>query len=162
MNSCRIIRLQAGLVHERYWSSNILRLGGSYTYSHARSGLMFDQGSLSSFNAGATLILDYDWMLGVSGTWNGKSGVAHPRMLRLRTHMARRRASTITTVDGRPVGTNGQPRLGTLCSLEMIDCAPSRWVCPIDSRPSCACTALSIRLISMRRAAHSVPIDTTV
>src|SRR5882672_11610007 len=68
--------LQTGLVHERYWSSNILRLGGSYTYSHARSGLMFDQGSLSSFNAGATLILDYDWMLGVSGTWNGKSGVA--------------------------------------------------------------------------------------
>src|SRR5713101_920185 len=42
--------IQSGLVHESYWSSNIFRAGGS-------------------------LILDYDWMLGVSGTWNGRSGV---------------------------------------------------------------------------------------
>ena len=68
--------IQSGLVHETYWSSNILRVGGSYTYSHARSESMVDQRSLQSFNAGATLILDYDWMLGVSGTWNGKSGLA--------------------------------------------------------------------------------------
>src|SRR5713101_6113367 len=67
--------IQSGLVHESYWSSNIFRVGGSYTYSHARSGLIVDQRSLHSFNAGATLILDYDWMLGVSGTWNGRSGV---------------------------------------------------------------------------------------
>ncbi len=67
--------IQSGLVHESYWSSNIFRVGGSYTYSHARSGLGVDQRSLHSFNVGATLILDYDWMLGVSGTWNGKSGV---------------------------------------------------------------------------------------
>ncbi len=67
--------IQSGLVHESYWSSSIFRVGGSYTYSHARSGLIVDQRSLHSFNAGATLILDYDWMLGVSGTWNGRSGV---------------------------------------------------------------------------------------
>ncbi len=67
--------IQSGLVHESYWSSNIFRVGGSYMYSHARSGLIVDQRSLHSFNAGATLILDYDWMLGVSGTWNGRSGV---------------------------------------------------------------------------------------
>jgi len=67
--------IQSGLVHESYWSSNIFRVGGSYTYSHARSGLIGDQRSLHSFNAGATLILDYDWMLGISGTWNGTSGL---------------------------------------------------------------------------------------
>src|SRR6266852_2588800 len=68
--------IQTGLVHERYWSSNILRLGGSFTYSHARSASITNQQSLRSFNAGATLILDYDWMLGVSATWNGTSGLA--------------------------------------------------------------------------------------
>jgi len=45
--------IQSGLVHESYWSSNIFRVGGSYTYSHARSGLGVDQRSLHSFNVGA-------------------------------------------------------------------------------------------------------------
>jgi hypothetical protein len=67
--------IQTGLVHERYWASNILRLGGSYTYAHANSESATPQKSLRSFNAGATLILNYDWMLGISGTWNGTSGL---------------------------------------------------------------------------------------
>jgi hypothetical protein len=77
--------IQTGLVYERYWSSNILRLGGSYSYSHARPSSITHQESLRSFNAGATLILDYDWMLGVGATWNGNSGLAR---------------STITAVSG--------------------------------------------------------------
>jgi hypothetical protein len=67
--------IQTGLVHERYWDSNILRLGGSFTYAQANTDTSTPQKSLRSFNAGATLILHYDWMLGVSATWNGTSGL---------------------------------------------------------------------------------------
>lgn len=68
--------LQAGLVHERYWAANILRLGGSATFAQAAPSSVPLQRSLHSLNAGATLVLNYDWMLGVSGTWNGTSGLA--------------------------------------------------------------------------------------
>lgn len=68
--------LQAGLVHELYWAANILRLGGSATFAQATTSSAPLQGSLHSINAGATLILNYDWMLGVSGTWNGNSGLS--------------------------------------------------------------------------------------
>jgi hypothetical protein len=67
--------LQAGLVHERYWDTNILRIGGSVSLSQASSAAR-TQRSLRSINAGATLILDNDWMLGISGTWNGTSGLS--------------------------------------------------------------------------------------
>ena len=50
-------------------------LGGSFAYAHAKAASATPQKSLRSFNAGATLILNYDWMLGISGTWNGTSGL---------------------------------------------------------------------------------------
>jgi hypothetical protein len=65
---------QAGLVHEKYWESNILRLGGSVSYADGRRVGAFPIRDLRSLNMGATLILDYDLMLGVSTTWNGASG----------------------------------------------------------------------------------------
>jgi hypothetical protein len=70
--------IQAGLVHERYWDSNILRLGGSISLAHgdARRVSASAQRSQYSFNAGAALILDNAWMLGISATWNGASGLA--------------------------------------------------------------------------------------
>lgn len=65
---------QAGLVHEKYWDSNILRLGGSASYASGRNLGALAVRDLRSLNFGATLILDYDLMLGVSATWNGASG----------------------------------------------------------------------------------------
>lgn len=66
---------QGGLVHERYWDSNILRLGGSVTYGQPRGFDAAVRRELHSLNLGATLILDYDLMLGISATWNGTSGI---------------------------------------------------------------------------------------
>lgn len=70
--------IQAGLVHERYWDSNVLRLGGSVSIAHVDANRVpaLAQRSQHSLNAGATLILDNDWMLGISATWNGASGMA--------------------------------------------------------------------------------------
>jgi hypothetical protein len=65
---------QGGLVHERFWESHILRLGGSITYAHPRGVDAVARRDLRSLNLGATLILDYDLMLGLSATWNGSSG----------------------------------------------------------------------------------------
>ena len=65
---------QAGLVHERYWDSNILRLGGSASYARGRNLGALAVRDLHSLNLGATLILDDDLMLGISATWNGVSG----------------------------------------------------------------------------------------
>jgi hypothetical protein len=69
--------VQAGLVHERYWDENELRLGGSYTYAQARldDPMAAARADLQSANLGATLILNYDLMLGISATWNGHSGL---------------------------------------------------------------------------------------
>ena len=65
---------QAGLVHEKYWDSNILRLGGSASYAKGRNLGALVVRDLRSLNLGATLILDDDLMLGISATWNGASG----------------------------------------------------------------------------------------
>lgn len=71
---------QAGLAHEKYWGSNILRLGGSASFANATDRGSMRVGDLKSLNVGATLILDDDLMLGISATWNGSSGtVADPR-----------------------------------------------------------------------------------
>lgn len=71
---------QAGLVHEKYWDSSILRLGGSASYASGKNLGALAVRDLHSLNLGATLILDYDLMLGVSATWNGSSGtVVNPR-----------------------------------------------------------------------------------
>jgi hypothetical protein len=64
---------QAGLVHEKYWDSSILRLGGSLSTARRSKRGGDAVGDLHSLNLGATLILDYDLMLGVSGTWNDAS-----------------------------------------------------------------------------------------
>jgi predicted porin len=66
---------QGGLVHERYWDSNILRLGGSITYAQPRGADAAARRDLRSLNLGAALILDYDLMLGIAATWNGTSGI---------------------------------------------------------------------------------------
>jgi predicted porin len=66
---------QGGLVHERYWDSNILRIGGSVTYAQPRGFGSALRSDLRSFNAGATFIVDDDLMLGISATWNGSSGI---------------------------------------------------------------------------------------
>jgi hypothetical protein len=65
---------QAGLVHERYWEANILRVGGSATYAQPRGRDAASRTVLRSLNLGATLILDDDLMLGIGGTWNGTGG----------------------------------------------------------------------------------------
>jgi predicted porin len=57
--------VQAGLVHETYWGENELRLGGAYTRVESAGGE-----GLDSFYAGATLVLNYDWLLGLAATWN--------------------------------------------------------------------------------------------
>jgi hypothetical protein len=66
---------QGGLVHERYWDSNILRLGGSISFALPRGVGAAARRDLRSLNLGATLILDYDLMLGIGATWNGVSGI---------------------------------------------------------------------------------------
>ena len=67
---------QAGIVHERYWDSNILRLGGSASIARGTRRSIDPVGDLHSVNIGAALILDDDLMLGVSATWNGASGTS--------------------------------------------------------------------------------------
>ena len=66
---------QGGIVHEQYWNENQLRLGGSVTFAQARERGAVERRDLASLNLGATLILDYDLMLGISATWNGASGI---------------------------------------------------------------------------------------
>lgn len=71
--------LQAGLTHDSYWGENVLHVGGSYSFARADRRLT-DNGAarrdLHSVNVGATLVLNYDWMLGASVTYDGTSGIA--------------------------------------------------------------------------------------
>jgi len=66
--------VQAGLTHDRYWKHNALHVGGSYSF--ARAGESAGQRDLRSVNLGATLVVNYDWMLGASLTYDGTSGVS--------------------------------------------------------------------------------------
>ncbi len=73
--------LQFGLTHDTYWGENVLHVGGSYSFARAedRAGgttLGETRRDLHSANIGATLVLDYDWMLGASVTYDGASGLA--------------------------------------------------------------------------------------
>jgi hypothetical protein len=71
---------QAGLVREKYWGSNILRLGGSGSFAKGTDRGSMRVRDLRSLNVGTTLILDDDLMLGISATWNGSSGtIADPK-----------------------------------------------------------------------------------
>lgn len=67
--------IQAGLTHDTYWGENVLHIGGSYSFARASQNDLARR-NLHSVNAGATLVLHYDWMLGASVTYNGRSGNA--------------------------------------------------------------------------------------
>jgi hypothetical protein len=73
--------LQAGLTHDTYWGENVLHVGGSYSFARADRGVAAQLGAarrdLHSVNLGATLVLNYDWMLGASVTYDGASGISH-------------------------------------------------------------------------------------
>jgi len=70
--------VQTGLVHESYFSQNVLRVGGSYTRAkgdgYTATGNAFDD--LRSFSGGTTLVLDNELYLGAGFTYNGDSGLA--------------------------------------------------------------------------------------
>jgi hypothetical protein len=67
--------VQAGLTHDTYWGENVLHVGGSYSFARADSADIARR-DLHSLNLGATLVLNYDWMLGASVTYDGTSGLA--------------------------------------------------------------------------------------
>jgi hypothetical protein len=67
---------QLGLTHERYWRQNVLRWGGSYSFARgSRRAPAGPVGDLHSLNVGTTLVLDDSLTLGLSATYNGKSGL---------------------------------------------------------------------------------------
>jgi hypothetical protein len=67
--------VQAGLTHDRYWNDNVLHVGGSYSFGRAAREVA-GQRDLHSINLGATLVLNYDWMLGASVGYDGSSGTS--------------------------------------------------------------------------------------
>jgi predicted porin len=76
--------LQIGLTHDTYWEENVLHVGGSYSFARADRRVAAEEGTarrdLHSLNFGATLVLNYDWMLGASVTYDGTSGIAHEEL----------------------------------------------------------------------------------
>ncbi len=62
---------QAGIVHERYFGQNVLRIGGSYGFGHQTlsdgAGGRFPR-DLHSGNAGITLVVNDEWIVGASGS----------------------------------------------------------------------------------------------
>lgn len=68
--------VQAGLTHDTYWGENVFHVGGSYSFARAADA----RRDLHSLNVGATLTLNYDWMLGASLTYDGTSGLARPTL----------------------------------------------------------------------------------
>jgi Gram-negative porin len=69
--------LQAGLVHESYFDEHVLRVGGSYSGAQGAgdvaSANAFDD--LRSLSGGATLVLANALYLGVSVSYDGRSGL---------------------------------------------------------------------------------------
>lgn len=61
---------QAGLVHERYFGQNVLRIGGSYGFGYRRlaDGVSGAPRELHSGNVGATLVLNDEWIFGASAS----------------------------------------------------------------------------------------------
>ena len=73
--------IQAGLTHDTYWGENVLHVGGSYSFARADHRFVepgISLRDLHSVNLGATLVVNYDWMLGASVTYDGTSGIARP------------------------------------------------------------------------------------
>lgn len=56
--------IQAGLVHERYYDQNVLRIGGAWAHADAA------EKDLDSWLAGVSLDLEQTWLLGVAATLN--------------------------------------------------------------------------------------------
>jgi hypothetical protein len=70
--------VQAGLTHDTYWDENVLHVGGSYSFARAATDGGAAHSDLHSINLGATLVLNYDWMLGASITYDGTSSLGRP------------------------------------------------------------------------------------
>ena len=70
--------VQTGLVYEGYTEHDIFRVGATYTFArgqNAPAGLIRSD-DLSSFSLGATVTLHERMILGVSGSYNGRTGLA--------------------------------------------------------------------------------------
>ena len=68
--------VQTGLVYEKYWQQNVMRIGGTYAYAsgaHRTGQLAVDD--LHSIIGGASLTLHDDLTLAASFTYNGSSGL---------------------------------------------------------------------------------------
>ena len=63
---------QLGLTHDTYWKENVLHVGGSYSFARTEPNAVGSR-DLRSLNVGATLVLNYDWMIGASATYDGKA-----------------------------------------------------------------------------------------
>jgi hypothetical protein len=68
---------QVGLVHESYWHQNVWRWGG--TYAHARANQTGDGAGLRDLNSvsfGTSVTLDDSLDIGLSASYDGKSGTS--------------------------------------------------------------------------------------
>lgn len=68
--------LQAGLVKEIYAGEDVYRFGGSYAYAVGRSDAGTGRDDLHSVSAGGEIVLDASLAIGLSATWNGRTGLA--------------------------------------------------------------------------------------
>ena len=74
--------LQTGLVYEKYWEQNVLRVGGSYSYADGKTNSNASTtrtDSLHSFCGGVSLTLDDALTIAASFTFNGDTGLQHLR-----------------------------------------------------------------------------------
>lgn len=65
--------VQTGLVYEKYWAQNVVRVGGTYAYASARDDHDITFDDLHSISGGTSLTLDDDLTLAASVTYNGSS-----------------------------------------------------------------------------------------
>jgi len=68
--------LQAGLVYEKYWEQNVLRVGGTYAFADGDGNTLDPNASedLHSVSGGASFTYDDDLTVGASFTYNGDTG----------------------------------------------------------------------------------------
>lgn len=80
---------QTGLVYEGYTEHDVFRVGATYTFAAGQDTSVGRTGSddLSSLSLGATVVLHESLILGVSGSYNGRSGLV------LRSSAARPRSA---------------------------------------------------------------------
>ena len=72
--------VQTGLVYEGYTEHDVFRVGATYTFAAGQHTSVGRTGSddLSSVSLGATVVLHEKLILGVSGSYNGRSGLDVP------------------------------------------------------------------------------------